>query len=58
MNIFGRPGSNKNQIYKRFKLKVRDNEDVRQAFKSDIEAAVAETGLTLPKWTPEYDESV
>jgi ring-1,2-phenylacetyl-CoA epoxidase subunit PaaA len=58
MNIFGRPNSSKNQIYKRFNLKMRDNEDVRLAFKKDIEQALVGTGLTLPQWTPEYDESV
>lgn len=58
MNIFGRPGSKKNVIYKKFKLKLRDNEEVRQAFKKDIEQALEGTGLTLPEWIPDYDESV
>lgn len=58
MNIFGRPGSRKNVIYQQFGLKQRDNEEVRQAFKADIERALAGTGLTLPEWTPDYDESV
>ncbi|MEB3286475.1 MAG: Phenylacetic acid catabolic protein [Vampirovibrionales bacterium] len=58
MNIFGRPNSKKNQVYKRFHLKMRDNEDVRQAFKADIEKALENLPLTLPAWVPEYDESV
>ena len=58
MNIFGRPGSRKNVIYQKFRLKDRDNEDVRQAFHADIQKALTGTGLTLPEWTPDYDESV
>lgn len=58
MNIFGRPNSSKNKIYCKLGLKNRDNEEVRQAFKADIIRALEGTGLTLPEWTPEYDESV
>src|SRR5438105_3287445 len=32
MNIFGRPGSAKNALYRRLRLKLRDNGEVRQAF--------------------------
>ena len=28
MNIFGRPGSPKNALYRKYKLKVRDNDEV------------------------------
>jgi ring-1,2-phenylacetyl-CoA epoxidase subunit PaaA len=58
MNIFGRPNAPKNVIYRKFGLKQRDNEEVRQAFKADIEKALQGTGLTLPDWIPEYDEAV
>ncbi len=58
MNIFGRPNSSKNVLYRKLGLKHRDNEEVRQAFKADIEKALEGTGLTLPTWTPEYDEAV
>lgn len=58
MNIFGRPNSSKNKLYRKLGLKQRDNEEVRQAFKADIEKAVTGTGLTLPEWHPDYDESV
>lgn len=58
MNIFGRPNSSKNKLYCKLGLKQRDNEEVRQAFKADIERALEGTGLTLPPWTPNYDESV
>src|SRR5437762_1254136 len=30
MNIFGRPGSPKNVLYRRYRLKLRDNDEVRQ----------------------------
>lgn len=58
MNIFGRPNSSKNKLYRKLGLKQRDNEEVRQAFKADIDKAVIGTGLTLPEWHPDYDESV
>ncbi|MGE0199899.1 MAG: Phenylacetic acid catabolic protein [Candidatus Melainabacteria bacterium] len=58
MAIFGRPQSRKNQVYCELGLKQRDNEEVRQAFRADIEKSLAGTGLRLPEWTPDYDESV
>lgn len=58
MNIFGRPNSLKNKLYCQLGLKCRDNEEVRQAFKADIEKSIIGTGLTLPEWSPDYDESV
>src|SRR5229473_487040 len=36
MNIFGRPGSPRNQRYRELGLKVRDNDEVRQAFAAEI----------------------
>jgi ring-1,2-phenylacetyl-CoA epoxidase subunit PaaA len=58
MNIFGRPNSSKNKLYRKLGLKQRDNEEVRQAFKADIEKSLEGLGLTLPDWHPDYDESV
>jgi ring-1,2-phenylacetyl-CoA epoxidase subunit PaaA len=58
MNIFGSPKSRKNEVYRKFGLKKRTNEEVRQAFKAEIEKKIEGTGLTLPEWTPNYDESV
>ena len=58
MNIFGRPGSRKNVVYQKFRLKQRDNDEVRNAFKADIEKSLEGTGLSLPEWIPDYDESV
>lgn len=52
MNIFGRPGSSRNALYRKLGLKARDNDAVRQAFHDDIAPKVQEWGLTLPAWTP------
>jgi ring-1,2-phenylacetyl-CoA epoxidase subunit PaaA len=52
MNIFGRPGSPKNAVYRKFRLKVRDNDDVRRAFQSEVKELAGAVGLTLPEWTP------
>lgn len=54
MNIFGRPGSRRNALYRKYRLKVRDNDEVRRAFHDDIAPKVAEWGLTLPEWTPDW----
>jgi ring-1,2-phenylacetyl-CoA epoxidase subunit PaaA len=53
MNIFGRANSPKNQIYRRLGLKVRDNDEVRQAFAAEIKTKCAEFGLRVPEWTPQ-----
>ncbi len=52
MNIFGRPNSPKNKIYRRLGLKVRDNDEVRQAFAAEIKARCDEYGLKVPDWQP------
>ncbi len=58
MNIFGRPGSKRNQIYQKWRLKVRDNDEVRETFRREIQEKVERFGLQMPEWTPEYDENV
>lgn len=58
MNIFGRPGSRRNQIYQKWGLKKRDNDEVREAFRAEIEEKIRKVGLKLPEWTPDYDENV
>ncbi len=58
MNIFGRPGSRRNVIYQKWQLKKRDNDEVREAFRKEIEEKVAKVGLRMPEWTPDYDENV
>jgi ring-1,2-phenylacetyl-CoA epoxidase subunit PaaA len=56
MNIFGRPGSAKNQVYRRFRLKLRDNDEVRQAFATEVAELCEKFGLTVPPWTPKWAE--
>jgi ring-1,2-phenylacetyl-CoA epoxidase subunit PaaA len=53
MNIFGRPHSPKNQIYRKLGLKVRDNEEVRQAFAKEVRVKCGAFGLKVPVWAPE-----
>ncbi len=52
MNIFGRPGSPKNQLYRKLRLKVRDNDEVRQAFAAEVKVLSTRFGLTIPEWKP------
>ncbi|PYM06961.1 MAG: hypothetical protein DMD82_07040, partial [Candidatus Rokuibacteriota bacterium] len=52
MNIFGRPGSPKNSLYRRFRLKLRDNDEVRQGFAEEVAALCRTFGLTVPPWQP------
>jgi len=52
MNIFGRPNSPKNKIYRRLGIKKRDNDEVRQAFAADIKSKCDEFGLRAPDWKP------
>jgi ring-1,2-phenylacetyl-CoA epoxidase subunit PaaA len=56
MNIFGRPGSARNQRYRRFRLKLRDNDEVRQAFATEIAELCEKFGLRVPDWTPRWSE--
>jgi ring-1,2-phenylacetyl-CoA epoxidase subunit PaaA len=56
MNIFGRPGSPKNALYRRFRLKVRDNGEVRQAFAAEVADLCRAYGLEVPTWEPVWGE--
>ena len=56
MNIFGRPESTKNQIYRRLKLKLRDNDEVRQAFAAEVKELCQKFGLAVPEWKPRWSE--
>jgi len=56
MNIFGRPGSAKNQVYRQYRLKLRDNDEVRQAFATEVKELCATFGLTVPAWKPVWAE--
>jgi ring-1,2-phenylacetyl-CoA epoxidase subunit PaaA len=56
MNIFGRPGSSKNQRYRAYRLKLRDNDEVRQAFATEVAELCAASGLVVPEWKPTWSE--
>jgi len=56
MNIFGRPNSPKNQLYRRYRLKVRDNDEVRHAFAAEVRALCERYGLEVPEWKPRWAE--
>jgi ring-1,2-phenylacetyl-CoA epoxidase subunit PaaA len=56
MNIFGRPGSPKNQVYRKLKLKLRDNDEVRQVFAAEVKDLCEKFGLTVPEWKPVWDK--
>ncbi len=56
MNIFGRPNSPRNKLYRKLGLKQRDNEEVRQAFAREVKEFVEQVGLTLPEWKPEWEK--
>jgi len=55
MNIFGRPGSAKNALYRKYRLKLRDNDEVRRAFAAEVEDKAAAVGLRLPEWVPVWE---
>lgn len=55
MNIFGRPDSPKNKIYRELGLKKRDNHVVRMAFAQEVADRCKENGLRLPEWIPDWD---
>src|SRR5215510_13984593 len=56
MNIFGRPGSARNRRYRDLRLKVRDNDEVRQAFATEVAELCEKFGLRVPEWTPRWSE--
>jgi len=55
MNIFGRPGSPKNEVYRSFRLKIRDNHEVREAFAAEVKELCGKFGLDVPVWTPVWE---
>jgi len=55
MNIFGRPGSAKNALYRKYRLKLRDNDEVRGAFAAEVKDKAQAVGLAVPEWTPVWD---
>jgi len=55
MNIFGRPGSAKNALYRKYRLKLRDNDEVRGTFAAEVAEKAGEVGLVVPEWTPVWE---
>jgi ring-1,2-phenylacetyl-CoA epoxidase subunit PaaA len=55
MNIFGRPGSARNARYRAYRLKARDNDEVRHAFSEEVRRLAAAAGLSLPEWQPAWE---
>lgn len=55
MNIFGRPDSPKNKIYREIGLKRRDNHDVRLGFSREVAERCKENGLQLIEWKPDWE---
>jgi ring-1,2-phenylacetyl-CoA epoxidase subunit PaaA len=56
MNIFGRPQSPKNRRYRELKLKLRDNDEVRQAFATEVRGLCERFGLAVPPWQPRWTD--
>ena len=54
MNIFGRPGTKNNALYRKYRLKFRDNDEVREAFRKEVAVLCQEFGLTVPEWKPNW----
>jgi ring-1,2-phenylacetyl-CoA epoxidase subunit PaaA len=55
MNIFGRPGSPKNRLYRELGLKARDNDEVRRAFAEEVRGLVEPLGWRVPDWKPNWE---
>jgi ring-1,2-phenylacetyl-CoA epoxidase subunit PaaA len=55
MNIFGRPGSAKNALYRKYRLKLRDNDEVRHTFAAEVKDKAEAVGLKVPEWVPVWD---
>lgn len=56
MNIFGRPGSARNGLYRELRLKARDNDEVRRAFSEEVRGLVEPLGWRLPAWQPNWEK--
>jgi len=56
MNIFGRPNSPKNRLYQKFRLKTRDNDEVRRTFSAEVKTLAGAAGLRVPDWQPVWDK--
>jgi ring-1,2-phenylacetyl-CoA epoxidase subunit PaaA len=55
MNIFGRPSSSRNRLYRELGLKVRDNDEVRQGFAAEVRSLVEPLGWRVPEWKANWE---
>ena len=46
--VFGKPGTDSNNAFQKFKLKQRDNHEVRVAWYKEIKELLESYGLTVP----------
>ncbi|MDK9700398.1 MAG: phenylacetate-CoA oxygenase subunit PaaI [bacterium] len=53
MNIFGKGGSARNAEYRKMKLKLRDNDEVRETYREEVVGLLSDYGLQVPVWQPE-----
>jgi ring-1,2-phenylacetyl-CoA epoxidase subunit PaaA len=56
MNIFGRPGTARNRLYRDLGLKRRDNDEVRRTFSEEVRRLTEAQGWRLPDWKPAWDK--
>jgi 1,2-phenylacetyl-CoA epoxidase catalytic subunit len=42
-------------VYRQYRLKLRDNDEVRQAFAEEVKEKAQSVGLSLPEWKPVWD---
>lgn len=50
--FFGSPGSKNNEIYRKWRIKLRKNEEMLEDYLARAKKTVEELGLTLPDYTP------
>jgi ring-1,2-phenylacetyl-CoA epoxidase subunit PaaA len=50
-----KPGSPRNAVYRKYRLKVRDNDEVRRAFAEEVARLAQPAGLTVPEWLPAWE---
>src|SRR5207249_791800 len=55
MNIFGRPGTPRNRLYRQLGLKLRDNDEVRRTFSEEVRGLIEPLGWRLPDWRPNWE---
>ncbi|MEE8370924.1 MAG: hypothetical protein V3R73_02175, partial [Sphingomonadales bacterium] len=51
--FFGRPGSKNNEIFRKWSIKLRKNEEMLQDYLVRATEIVEKLGLTLPEYQPD-----